>query len=71
MEAYDYDTYTAADVKRALAHDRADTGRFSGTFVTGSSAVSGRNCTGSTDGDEKTFWKQCLYVYTDLYCKLL
>ena len=27
--------------------------------------------TGSADRNKKTFWKQCLYVYTDLHCKLL
>ena len=27
--------------------------------------------TAADEGDKKTFWKQCLYVHTDLYCKLL
>ena len=38
---------------------------------TGSTASSGRDRTGSADRNKKTFWKQCLYVYTDLHCKLL
>ncbi len=70
MDAYDYDKYTAADVKEHW-HMTTYTGRFSGAVVTGSTAASGRDCPGSAEGDKKTFWKQCLYVHTDLYCKLL
>ena len=55
MEAYDYNTYTAEDVKRALAHAER-TPEDSGVIVTGSTAISGGNSAGSADRDEKTFW---------------
>ena len=66
MEAYDYSKYTAADVKNALAHSERTP-----EVITGSPSAFGRDCPGSSEGDKKTFWKQCLYVHTDLYCKLL
>ena len=47
MNAYDYDSYTAADVRRA---------RFCSTFVTGCPSFFGRNCTDGTEGDKETFW---------------
>ena len=56
MEAYDYNTYTAEDVKTCTDTCRAHTGRFSGVIVTGSTAISGGNSAGSADRDEKTFW---------------
>lgn len=56
MEAYDYNTYTAEDVKRALGTYRADSGRFSGIIVSGGVTVSGRDRAGSADGNEKAFW---------------
>ena len=71
MEAYDYNTYTAEDVKRALAHTKRTPEDFQGVIVSSSVTISGRNRTGRTAGNKKTFWKQCLYVYSDLYCKLL
>ena len=43
MEAYDYDTYTAADVKRALAHAERTPEDFQALIVTGSTAISGGN----------------------------
>ena len=49
MQAYDYDNYTAADVKRAIWHMTCRTPEdFAGASITGGTAVSGRNCTGST-----------------------
>ena len=56
MEAYDYNTYTAEDVKRALAHAERTPEDFQGVIVTGSTAISGGNSAGSADRDEKTFW---------------
>ena len=40
MEAYDYDKYNEADVRRALAHSERNSGGFQGTFITGSFAAS-------------------------------
>ena len=70
MEAYDYSKYTAADVKNALAHSERTPEDFR-ALLSGSPSAFGRDCPGSSEGDKKTFWKQCLYVHTDLYCKLL
>ena len=44
---------------------------FSGTSVSGSASISGRDRSGRENRNKKTFWKQCVYVYTDLHCKLL
>ena len=80
MEAYDYNTYTAEDVKRALAHAERtpedfqallSPAGFSGTALSCCTAVSGRNRPGCPKGDKGTFWQQCLYVHTNLYRKLL
>ena len=68
MEAYDYSKYTAADVKNALAHSERTPEDFRALL---SPAALGRDRPGSSERDKKTFWKQCLYVHTDLYCKLL
>ena len=57
MEEYDYSKYTAADVKNAIAHSKRTPGRFQGTFISGSVTISGRNRTGRTAGNKKTFWK--------------
>ena len=54
-KAYDSDKYTAKDVRRALLHTNKTP----------------EDCTAGTAGDEKTFWKFHLYVYTDLHCQLL
>ena len=69
MNAYDYDKYTEADVRRALAHDNRTPEDFKA--FTGSAATVGINRTGCTDRNKETFWKQYLHVYTDLHCKLL
>lgn len=71
MEAYDYSKYTAADVKNALAHSERTPEDFRALLSPANSSAFGRDCPGSSEGDKKTFWKQCLYVHTDLYCKLL
>lgn len=70
MEAYDYSKYTAADVKMHL-HIRNVLRRISVRCYHRQPFRFGRDRTGSPDRDKKTFWKQCLYVHTDLYCKLL
>ena len=62
MNAYDYDKYTEKEVRRALEHDNR---------TVEDTSTSGRDCSGSESGDKKTFWKQCIYVYTNLYRKLL
>ena len=67
MNAYDYDKYTEADVRRALGHDNRTPEDFKALL----SASSGRNRTGCTDRNKETFWKQYLHVYTNLHCKLL
>ena len=56
MEEYDYSKYTAADVKNDCTFG-AYTGRFQGTFISGSVTISGRNRAGRTTGNKKTFWK--------------
>ena len=66
MQAYDYDKYTAGN----RTHIQ-NTRRFCGAFITCGTSVYRRNCTGSKRRDTQTFWKQCVYVYADLYCKLL
>lgn len=71
MNAYDYDKYTEADVRRALAHDNRTPEDFKALLSPGSAASSGRNRTGCTDRNKETFWKQYLHVYTNLHCKLL
>ena len=48
MQAYDYDKYTAADVKRAICTHIQNTRRFCGAFITCGTSVYRRNCTGST-----------------------
>ena len=68
MNSYDYQQFTAADVKRALAHTERTPQDFQALL---SPAVSGRNRPGCPKGDKGTFWQQCLYVHTDLYCQLL
>ena len=60
MNSYDYQQFTAAH-----------TAGFSGTALSCCTAVSGRNRPGCPKGDKGTFWQQCLYVHTDLYCQLL
>ena len=52
MNAYDYDSYTAADVRRAIYKDN----RTPEAFVTGCPSFFGRNCTDGTEGDKETFW---------------
>ena len=64
MNAYDYDKYTEADVRRALAHDNRTPEDFK-------ALLSGRNRTGCKDRNKETFRKQYLHVYTDLHCELL
>ena len=49
MHAYDYDKYTAADVKRALAHSSRTPEDFAALFITGSTAFHRRDCPGSAD----------------------
>ena len=49
MKAYDYSKYTAADVKTCTGTFRTYTGGFSGTAISGSPSVSGRNRPGSPD----------------------
>ena len=44
---------------------------FQSFIIASGIAVFGRNRTESTERDKKTFWKQCIYVYTNLYRKLL
>ena len=56
MNAYDYDSYTAADVRRAIYKDNRTPEDFAGTFVTGCPSFFGRNCTDGTEGDKETFW---------------
>lgn len=70
MNAYDYDQYTAADVKGHW-HIHSVHRRISGTSVPGSPSISGGNRTGGTGGDKKAFWEQRLYVHSDLHCELL
>ena len=71
MEQYDYDKYTAKDVKAALSHEVCTVENFEAFLSTGCTSLSGRNGTKSTKGNEKTFWKFYLYVYTFIYCELL
>ena len=47
MKAYDYDTFTAADVRRALAHQNRTAGRFSSTALSCRPSFPGRNRSGS------------------------
>ena len=49
MHAYDYDKYTAADVKQCHRPQFQNSGRFCGAFITGSTAFHRRDCPGSTD----------------------
>ena len=66
MEAYDY-----SKCEKCTCTFGTYSGGFPCAVITGSPSIFGRNRPGSPDRDKKTFWKQCLYVHTDLYCKLL
>ena len=70
MNAYDYDKYTEADVRRALAHDNRTPEDFQ-ALLSGCVASSGGNRAGCAERNQETFWEQCVYVYPYLYCKLL
>ena len=70
MEAYDYSKYTAADVKNALAHSERTPEDFK-ALLSPAAFRFWKRLPGSSEGDKKTFWKQCVYVYTNLYSKLL
>ena len=71
MNAYDYDQYTEKDVRRALEHDNRTVEDFQALSFSCGTSTSGRDRAGGESGDKKTFWKQCLYVHTNLYRKLL
>ena len=53
VENYSYETYTEADVKRALSHERKTPEDF---IVTGGTAFAGRNCSVCEGGKGKIFW---------------
>ena len=68
MNAYDYDKYAEADVRRALAHDNRTPEDFSGTAVSGCIAASGEN-RATARKKPRLFWERCVYVYPYLYYK--
>lgn len=72
MNAYDYEKYTEADVRRAIAHDIRTPEDFAALLSPAAlpllEEIAQAPCTGR---DTKTFRKQRLHVYSDLHCKLL
>ena len=71
MQAYDYDKYTAADVKRAIAHTSRTPEDFAALLSPAALPFIEEIAQAAQRRDTQTFWKQCVYVYADLYCKLL
>ena len=68
MNAYDYDKYTEADVKRALAHDIRTPEDFAALL---SPAALPHLEVHSARKKRVSIWQQRLYVHTDLHCQLL
>lgn len=71
MNAYDYEKYTEADVRRAIAHDIRTPEDFAALLSPAALPLLEEIAQGCTGRDTKTFRKQRLHVYSDLHCKLL
>ena len=67
MQEYDYDKYTAADVRRALAHDNRTLEDFQALLSPAALPLLEEIAQAAQIETRKSFWKQCIYVYTDLY----
>ena len=65
MNAYDYEKYTAVDVRRALSHSNISIA-FSGCH-----SFYGRDRAEGSAGDTEAFRKYGVYVYTIVYFQLL
>ena len=70
MNAYDYDQYTAADVKRALAHSQRTPEDFQ-ALLSPAALPYLEEIAQAAQVDKKAFWEQRLYVHSDLHCELL
>lgn len=71
MNAYDYEKYTEADVRRAIAHDIRTPEDFAALLSPAALPLLEEIAQAATGRDTKTFRKQRLHVYSDLHCKLL
>ena len=71
MNAYDYDKYTEADVRRALAHDNRTPEDFQALLSPAALPLLEEIAQAAQKETRKHFWEQCVYVYPYLYCKLL
>ena len=59
------------DVRRALEHDNRTVEDFQALLSPAALPLLEEIAQAAQSGDKKTFWKQCIYVYTNLYRKLL
>ena len=70
MGEYDYNSYTAADIERALSHETCSIEDFKG-FLSPAAAPYLEQMARKAEEITKSFWKHCLYFYTTLYSQLL
>ena len=71
MEAYDYDSYTAEDVRYALAKRNRTPEDFAALLFAGGRTVYRRDGTVCKSGKRKSFWQFGLFFYAALYRQLL
>ena len=71
MNAYDYEKYTEADVRRAIAHDIRTPEDFAALLSPAALPLLEEIAQAAQAETRKHFRKQRLHVYSDLHCKLL
>ncbi len=72
MNAYDYDKYTEADVRRALAHDNRTPEDFQALLSPAALPLLEEIAQASTDRNKESISETAsVYVHADLHCKLL
>ena len=70
MNAYDYDKYTEADVRRALAHDNRTPEDFQALLSPAALPLL-EEIAQQAQIETRKHLEQCVYVHANLYCKLL
>lgn len=70
MNAYDYNQYTAADVRRAIYKENRTPEDFAALCPRRTSAA-GRDGPDGPERNKKTFWKLYYDVYSFVHCQLL
>ena len=66
MGEYDYNSYTAADVERALSHETCSIEDFKAFLSPCCSIVSGADGKKSRRDNKKSFWKHLIYIFTTI-----